>query len=203
MATTVASGLQRREALLDTAAAIVAEGDIDALSMETVAGRAGVSRPLVYKHFANKSELLVEVYRREATLLDAEIRETVGGADGFEDAVRSMIRAIFQGARSRGPIFTVLRRAGAQSRTVRDDQRSRDRRTVRFFGRLAAEEFGLDEADARAAVSILLGGIDPVLMQWRARGGPAHERFLEDMYVRIVFGGLANLTATPGAARPR
>jgi len=203
VATTVASGLQRREALLDTAAAIVAEGDIDALSMETVAGRAGVSRPLVYKHFANKRELLVEVYRREAALLDAEIRETVGGADGFEDAVRSMIRAIFQGARARGPIFTVLRRAGAQSRTVRDDQRSRDRRTVRFFGRLAAEEFGLDEADARAAMSILLGGIDPVLMQWRARGGPAQERFLEDMYVRIVFGGLANLTATPGATRPR
>ena len=86
---------------------------------------------------------------------------------------------------------------------MRDDQRSRDRRTVRFFGRLAAEEFGLDEADARAAMSILLGGIDPVLMQWRARGGPAQERFLEDMYVRIVFGGLANLTATPGATRPR
>ncbi len=34
--------------------------------MEAVAERAGVSRPLVYKHFANRGELLASLYQRES-----------------------------------------------------------------------------------------------------------------------------------------
>jgi AcrR family transcriptional regulator len=45
---------------------LILSGGVEAVSMETVADRAGVSRPLVYKHFASKNELLTGVYRREA-----------------------------------------------------------------------------------------------------------------------------------------
>jgi AcrR family transcriptional regulator len=83
MTATVANRPHRRETLLAAATAIVADGDVEALSMEAVAARAGVSRPLVYKHFANKGELLAAVYRREAAALDAEIVAAVEGADGF------------------------------------------------------------------------------------------------------------------------
>ena len=101
MATTLPAG-DRRETLLDTATEIVAAGDLDALSMETVAQRAGVSRPLVYKHFANKGELLAAVYRREAAAFDAEIVAAVEEAKSLEDMLRAMLRAIFRGAGSRG-----------------------------------------------------------------------------------------------------
>ncbi|HET9560157.1 MAG TPA: helix-turn-helix domain-containing protein, partial [Actinomycetota bacterium] len=56
---------ERRELLLDAAAALVRAGDAGSVSMEAVAEEAGVSRPLVYKHFANRDELLGELYRRE------------------------------------------------------------------------------------------------------------------------------------------
>ena len=49
---------QRRDSLLDMAAELVVAESIDAVSMDLVAERCGVSRPLVYKHFANRDELL-------------------------------------------------------------------------------------------------------------------------------------------------
>ncbi len=82
----------RRDALLDAAVELVVTGDADAVSMEAVAERAGVSRPLVYKHFANRGELLAAVYRREATLLHRELAAEVGAATTVEGMFRTLIR---------------------------------------------------------------------------------------------------------------
>src|SRR5262245_5183989 len=75
---------ERHDALVSAAATLVAEHDVEAVSMEAVAARVGVSRALVYKHFANRHELLAAVYRREATALDAEIVDAVRAAEGFD-----------------------------------------------------------------------------------------------------------------------
>ena len=168
--------------------------------MEAVAARAGVSRPLVYKHFANKGELLAAVYKREAAALDAEIVAAVEQTDGFEDMIRTMVRAIFGGDASRGSIFTMLQRAGARDAGVRAEQRARDRRTVRFFAQLAADEFGLGDREAKAAMSILLSGIDSLLMQRRAHRSPDQERFLEDLFVALILGGLDRAATMPPVA---
>jgi len=196
---------ERHDALVDAAAALVAERDVEAVSMEAVAARVGVSRALVYKHFANRHELLAALYRREATALDAEIVNTVSAADGFEMIVRTLIRAVLAGARSRGAIFARLQRAGARDATLRAEQAKRDRRTVRYFTRLATDEFGLPEPHARSAVRILLTGIDSVLAQWHADPVTERERLLEDVYVSLMLGGLARLTASTdaGASGPR
>ena len=71
------SRADRRDALLDAAVALVTSGDVSAVSMEAVAEHAGVSRPLVYKHFANRGELLAAVYKRESALLHAELSAEV------------------------------------------------------------------------------------------------------------------------------
>jgi len=76
---------------------------------------------------------------------------------------------------------------------------------VRYFTRLATEEFGLPEPHARSAVRILLTGIDSVLAQWHAHPVAEREQLLEDVYVNLMVGGLARLTASTdaGASGPR
>ena len=81
------------------------------VSMEAVAERAGVSRPLVYKHFANRDELLAAAYRREASKLHQDLigwplRATSRRCT--EPSLRGSIRATVE----RGQIFTALRAAG-------------------------------------------------------------------------------------------
>src|SRR5579863_790949 len=78
----------RRDALIDAAAELVATADIDAVSMDAVAERAGVSRPLVYKHFGNRGELLAAVYKRESALLHAELSAEVTAATTLEETFR-------------------------------------------------------------------------------------------------------------------
>jgi AcrR family transcriptional regulator len=199
------AGTDRHEALVGAAAALVAEGDVESVSMESVAARAGVSRSLVYKHFANRHELLAAVYRREATALDTEIVRAVETAEGFEDIIRTLIRGVLAGAASRGATFARLSRAGARDARLRQEQRDRDRRTVRYFSRLAMTEFDLSKEQARAAIRILLTGVDSVLAQWHARPSVQQGRFLEDLYVDLVVGSLDRLASQGrerGAPRP-
>ena len=59
------SGAQRREQLLDVAKAIVEEQGFHAVSIEGVARRAGITRPIVYGHFGDLAGLLEAMLDRE------------------------------------------------------------------------------------------------------------------------------------------
>jgi AcrR family transcriptional regulator len=186
----------RRDALLDAALALVAESDIESVSMEAVAERAGVSRPLVYKHFANRGELLAAVYQREAAVLHAELSAAVMAAGTVADMFRALVRGALRAEAQRGAAFAALRAAGLRTRERRDEQRRRDRSTLRYFAANAVRDFGLDEPTARTGVGILLGAIDPVLAQWRRHPTREQAALLEDAYVAIVVGGLEQLAAS-------
>src|SRR2546421_10706395 len=188
---------ERRDAILDAADALLAAGDVDAVSMESVAERAGVSRPLVYKHFANRGELLAALYEREAGLLHAELAADVEAADTVEEMFRALIHGALRAQASRGATLAALRSVGARGRASREEQRRRDRTTLRYFGRRAVRQFGLDERRARAGVAILLGAIETGLAQWRRRPTRGHAALLEDSYVALVVGGVE------GGAKPQ
>ncbi|MGA9490624.1 MAG: TetR/AcrR family transcriptional regulator [Mycobacterium sp.] len=55
---------QRREQLLDTAAAMFAEMPYDDVMVHEIAANAGVSRALIYNYFPSKRELYVAVFQR-------------------------------------------------------------------------------------------------------------------------------------------
>src|SRR5437588_7861548 len=186
--------VERRDAILDAAQALVASGDIEAVSMEAVAERAGVSRPLVYKHFANRNDLLAALYQRESSLLHAELTADVSAADTLEDTFRALIHGALRAQASRGATFAALRMAGLRTRERRDEQRQRDRTTLRYFAGQAVREFDLDRTQAKAAPPILLGAIDAALAQWRERPTRAHAMLLEDTYVSLVLGGPERLS---------
>lgn len=57
------SKAERRHQLLTTARAIVREEGTDRLSLGHLAERAGVSKPVAYDHFGDRSGLLIALYR--------------------------------------------------------------------------------------------------------------------------------------------
>ena len=63
------TGTQRREQLLDVGRALFAERGFDGTSVEEVAARAGVSKPVVYEHFGGKEGLYAVVVDREVQRL--------------------------------------------------------------------------------------------------------------------------------------
>jgi AcrR family transcriptional regulator len=64
---------ERREQLLDATKAIVGEDGFHAVSIEAVARRAGITRPVVYGHFDDLSGLLEALVEREAVRARAQL----------------------------------------------------------------------------------------------------------------------------------
>lgn len=63
------TGSQRREQLLDVSRALFAEKGFDGASVEEIAHRAGVSKPVVYEHFGGKEGAYAVVVDREMQFL--------------------------------------------------------------------------------------------------------------------------------------
>ncbi len=98
----------RRDHLLDVAAAVLLEGGFEALTMEAVKERAGVSRGLAYVHFANADELAFALYEREVAELDRRIAEVKKVEGTFEDRVRLAMKIYFDFAKERGGVLSIL-----------------------------------------------------------------------------------------------
>jgi AcrR family transcriptional regulator len=87
----------RREQLLDAAKVAVAEHGFHGVSIEAVARGAGVTRPIVYRHFGDLAALLDALVERETLRALLQLREILpAGADdlivafaGYLSAVRS------------------------------------------------------------------------------------------------------------------
>jgi AcrR family transcriptional regulator len=80
-----------RDAILDAAIESVSLYGLARLSMSDVAGRAGISRPTLYKHFGSKEELVAGVVARETNVLMAEV---VGVAEAEDDPLASFEAAM-------------------------------------------------------------------------------------------------------------
>jgi AcrR family transcriptional regulator len=74
------TGKERREQLLEIGRSLFAERGFDATSVEEIAFKAGVSKPVVYEHFGGKEGLYAVVVDREMrTLLDMVTSALTGG----------------------------------------------------------------------------------------------------------------------------
>jgi AcrR family transcriptional regulator len=90
----------RREHLLDVTKALVADNGFHAVSIEAVARRAGITRPIVYRHFDDLTMLLEALVERETARALAQLRGFLPaelGADpreGLVAALRGYLRAV-------------------------------------------------------------------------------------------------------------
>ncbi len=70
------SGHARREQLLDVTAQLAAEYGFHTLSVEAIAGRAGITRAVIYQQFGDLDTLLHTVIERETSRALAQVSET-------------------------------------------------------------------------------------------------------------------------------
>jgi AcrR family transcriptional regulator len=193
----------RREALLDAALSLVAAGDVAAVSIESVADRVGVSRPLVYKHFANRSDILTALYLREAERLHADLSVDVQAAETIVEKYRALFRGSIRAVGERGQIFEGLRSAAGMNGALRQVQRDRDRETVAFYAQHAVAELAVPRPEADAVTAMLLGAIAPALALWHARPTNDYAAKLEDAYMCLVTGALNELRHSSSNGKPR
>ena len=88
------SAVARREQLLDVAKAIVVERGFHAVSIEGVAREAGISRPIVYGHFADLPGLLEALVQREGARALGQLGEVLPAARAESDPQERLLAAL-------------------------------------------------------------------------------------------------------------
>lgn len=105
---------ERREQLLHSAISVFAEHGFHAASMNDVAERAGVTKPVLYQHFSSKRELFSEILVEIGKQLLTRIEKATAEASGPRQQIENGFHAYFTFVASETEAFRVLFGAGAR-----------------------------------------------------------------------------------------
>jgi AcrR family transcriptional regulator len=72
---------ERRTAILDSALAVFSQHGYHSASIDDIAGEAGVSKALIYEHFASKQELHADLIARNARELTQRVAGALSGVE--------------------------------------------------------------------------------------------------------------------------
>jgi AcrR family transcriptional regulator len=85
---------ERREQLLDATKAVIAERGLQGVSIEAVARRAGITRPVIYGHFTDLQGLLEALLRRESERALLQLRAILPTDLGAGDPREQLLAAL-------------------------------------------------------------------------------------------------------------
>lgn len=189
------SAAERREQLLAVAAELFARHGYHGLSMEQLADGAGVSKPVLYQHFASKHELYLAVVRDAVAALEAVVRGALEGTADNEERIHGAVGAYFDFVHTRR--YQLLFASGELADAdVRAEVEGAERRLAGAVGALIAADAGLSERAAQLLASSVQG-----LAMEGARWWLEHPEITRDEAVRLlsrlVWRGLGSFTPEP------
>jgi AcrR family transcriptional regulator len=188
---------ERREQLIGTSRALFAERGFDGTSVEEVAARAGVSKPVVYEHFGGKDGLYAVVVDREVRSLLALMQESLTAGHPrvlLEQATLALLDYIEQSPDG----FRILVRdspIGSASESyvsIIGDVASRVEHIL--AAELSAR--GLDERAAPMYAQMLVGMVGTTGQWWLDTRSPSKDVVAAHL-VNLAWHGLAGLQRTP------
>jgi AcrR family transcriptional regulator len=191
------TGTQRREQLIEVGRTLFAERGYEASSVEEIAGRANVSKPVVYEHFGGKEGLYAVIVDREMSTLLGMITKSL-------DLNRSRIRvervalALLTYIEDRTDGFRILVR---DSPAAAEDGKysSLLNEAIGRVGHMLAGDFsrrGLDPEFAPMYAQALVGMVSMTAQWWLDVRTPSKEVVAAHV-VNLCWNGLTNLEADP------
>jgi AcrR family transcriptional regulator len=186
---------ERERQTLAAAHALFAERGFAAVTMDEVAARVGVTKPLLYTYFGNKERLYLACMEPAGEALVATVAEAVRDASTPADALRAGVHAFFAFVdRDRSAwrvLFDDSLPAGAQPARRAAEQRDRLRGLVADaqLARLPEERRDAARPAVEALSAALLGAAE-ALARWWLRTGELTAAEAAELLVRTLEPGL-------------
>ncbi len=184
---------ERERQILDAAVAVFGERGYQTTSMDQVAERVGVTKPVLYTHFGSKHGLLLAcIARARAELLEVT-SAAAASASTPEEMLRRGTLAFFDYLERQAPAWTVLYSESAAAGDALEEIRSQQ---TDFIAALLAVQAPHADAQRLTGWAQVIVGACERLALWRARAGVTSEQ-ATDHLMDLVWTGLA------GAAQSR
>jgi AcrR family transcriptional regulator len=196
------TGEERREAILESALAVIGDRGYHAASIDDIAREAGVSKALIYEHFASKQDLYAELLEQHAGVLFSALAEAIAEAGrsasarlavgfdafyGFVEEHRVAWRMLFREATDPEAV-AVLDRITAEvtafvAGVIREDPGSRR----------AADDDAAREHGVEVVAQLLVGAVQSLANWWADNQELPRERIVE-MTMDFAWLGLQRLS---------
>ena len=191
------TGSERRHQLINIARSLFAERGYESTSIEEVAHRAGVSKPVVYEHFGGKEGLYAVVVDREMSALLDGITSSLTN-NRYRPRVERVVLALLTYVEERTDGFRLLLRdspasisSGTYSSLIND--------AVNQVASILAGDFtrrGLDPELAPLYAQALVGSVTMTAQWWVDAREPSKEVVAAHL-VNMMWNGLTNLEVDP------
>jgi AcrR family transcriptional regulator len=180
--------------MLDVAEQVFAERGFAAASMDDIAERVGVSKPMLYEYFGSKEGLLVGCINRARTELRQVTERAVAEADDAEDTLRRAVRAFFEYIAERRVSWCMLRQESAVTVPWAVDEIEGIRRQqTELFATLAAGHLpGAGPLELEAAAEVVVGACERIAL-WAERRGDVSGSAATEYALRLLWSGLVSV----------
>lgn len=190
------SASQRREQLIDVARALFAEKGFEGTSIEEVAARAKVSKPVVYEHFGGKEGLYAVIVDRELSAISLAITSSLASSASPSVIVERAALALLTYIEDSPDGFRLLssstdRAAGTYSTLLADV-------AIQVSG-ILAEQFAAHDLDPRTAplyAQMLVGIVSSPAWWWLENRRMSKEEVAAHM-VNLAWNGLRAMDKHP------
>jgi len=189
----------RRDQLLDAARALVLEAGTEAVTMESVAAAAGVSKTLGYAYFDNRTELLLALFDREVGDLQRRAAAEMADSPGLADKLRAAVRVWFDVVASEGGVASVLLQSSQLRGRLGERRQFALRSIEELYGRQVAAEFGVPEERAVVVMAALMAALGGVIDRWTSTG--ESRELVESVYLEMADAALRQLVRSGRPAR--
>ena len=183
---------RRRRQLLDAARDAFATRGFHGTSMDDVAEAAGVTKPVLYQHFASKRQLYLELLDDVGNQLLEAITMATADAPSPRRQVEAGFAAYVTYVASHENAFRLLFGGGAR----RDDEfADAVRRVESAIAEAVAAliDADIDDAHRRVLAQGIVGMAEGVIRQHLADGGPIDADSLGRQLADLAWGGLRNV----------
>jgi AcrR family transcriptional regulator len=187
------SRAERERQILDAATEVFTERGYQAASMDAVAERVGVTKPVLYDHFGSKEGLLLACIARARQELFTKTTEAVALATGPEDGVRRGFRAFFDYLDAQSGAWTLLYEPSATpvGSALEALEGIRAQQTEFVAGLLGMNEPGADRRRLDGYAQVLVGASERLAL-WSSRRDDVTPEDTTDYLMDMVWTGMAS-----------
>lgn len=192
---------ERERQMLTVAERIFAARGFLATSMDEIAERVGVSKPMLYEYFGSKEGLLIGAIRQARTELRKRTEDAVKDAEDVEDAMRRGLVAFFEFITSHRQSWSLLRNEGALIGTSAGSEVEQTRQQQTNLMTVLMQGFAPDgdETSAEAAAEILVGACER-LATWCERNDEVTPERAAEYIMSTCWYGMACQFRNPPAS---
>jgi AcrR family transcriptional regulator len=190
--------------MMSVAENVFAQRGYVAASMDEIAERVGVSKPMLYEYFGSKEGLLVACIRQARAELLRVTSEAAVGADSPEEMLRGGLVAYFRFTAAHRESWALLRSEAAVvgPSAAEEIEAVRQQQTDLISGTMALYAPQPPPFDMTPAAEVIVGGCERLAL-WCERNPETSPEQAAELVMQLIWSGIRTLVddrPSPGRA---